>query len=139
MDNIETYLVMSRSGARVMKYELGVNMKDVEDLADFSYEEGNFMAPIASGSFKLDGVLVAPCSMKTLSGIANGYEDNLIIRVASIALKEKRWKLVIMPRESPLSVIHLKNLLAVAEAGAIVMPPFPQFHFNKVSGKSHTL
>lgn len=129
MEDIETYLVISKSGAMVMKYELGVDLKDLKSLVDFSYDEGNFMAPLASGSFRLDGTLVAPCSMKTLSGIASGFEDNLIIRAASIAIKEKR-KLVVMPRETPLSTIHIKNMLTLAEAGAIIMPPFPPFYFK---------
>ncbi len=130
MTDVETHLVVSKSGAMIMKRELGIGIDALKKLADFSYDIDNFMAPIASGSFRLDGTLVAPCSMKTLSGIANGFEDNLIIRAASIALKEKRWKLVIMPRESPLSVIHLRNMLTVAQAGAVVMPPFPQFYFK---------
>ncbi len=133
MTGIETHLVVSKSGAMIMKRELGIGMDALKKLADFSYDIDNFMAPIASGSFRLDGTLVAPCSMKTLSGIANGFEDNLIIRAASIALKEKRWKLVVMPRESPLSVIQLSNMLAVAQAGAVVAPPFPQFYFKAKS------
>jgi polyprenyl P-hydroxybenzoate/phenylacrylic acid decarboxylase-like protein len=129
ISGVETHLVISNSGAAVLKQELGISPKEVASLASFSYNENNFMAPIASGSFRMDGALVAPCSMKTLSGIANGYEDNLIIRAASIALKE-RWKLVLMPRETPLSVVHIKNMLAVAEAGGIIMPPLPQFYFE---------
>lgn len=126
---VETHLVVTRAGGMVIKQELGLNVNDVERLASFSYPEHNFMAPIASGSFRLDGVLVAPCSMKTLAGIAHGYEDNLVIRSASIALKE-RWRLVIMPRETPLSTIQIRNMLTVSEAGAIVMPPLPQFYFR---------
>ncbi len=129
LDDVETHLVISKAGAMVLKQELGISPKEVEKFADFSYNENNMMAPIASGSFRLDGTLVAPCSMKTLSGIANGYEDNLIIRAASIALKE-RWKLIVMPRETPLSTIQIKNMLSVAEAGGIVMPPLPQFYFE---------
>lgn len=129
LDEVETHLVMSKAAGMVLKQELGLRPSDAEKLADFSYNESNITAPISSGSFRLDGTLVAPCSMKTLSGIANGYEDNLIIRAASIALKE-RWKLVIMPRETPLSVIHLRNMLHVAEAGAVVMPPLPPFYFE---------
>ena len=127
--NVETHLVVSKSGSLVIKQELGMSVSDFQKSADFSYDEKNFMAPIASGSFRLDGVLVSPCSMKTLSGIANGYEDNLIIRCASIALKEK-WRLVVMPRETPLSSIQIRNMLSVSEAGAMVMPPMPQFYFR---------
>ncbi|MCL4364949.1 MAG: UbiX family flavin prenyltransferase [Candidatus Marsarchaeota archaeon] len=126
---VETHLVVSKSGGLVIKQELGISVAEFQKYTGFSYDEKNFMAPIASGSFRLDGVLVSPCSMKTLSGIANGYEDNLIIRCASIALKEK-WRLVLMPRETPLSVIHIRNMLSVAEAGAMVFPPMPQFYFR---------
>jgi polyprenyl P-hydroxybenzoate/phenylacrylic acid decarboxylase-like protein len=125
----ETHLVVTKPGAMVIKQELGIASKDVEKIADFSYDERNFMSPIASGSFRLDGCLVSPCSMKTLSGIAHGYEENLVIRAASIALKEG-WKLVLMPRETPFGIIQIKNMLAAAEAGAIVMPPLPQFYFR---------
>ncbi len=128
---VETHLVVTKPGGMVIKHELGLGAREVEQLASFSYSERNFMAPIASGSFRLDGVLVAPCSMKTLAGIAHGYEDNLVIRCASIALKE-RWKLVLMPRETPLSTIQIRNMLTVSEAGAIVMPPLPQFYFRPV-------
>ncbi|MHB1830783.1 MAG: UbiX family flavin prenyltransferase [Candidatus Micrarchaeaceae archaeon] len=128
-NGVETHLVISKSGGMVIKQELGISVQDVLGLADFSYDEHNFMAPIASGSFRLDGTLVSPCSMKTLSGIAHAYESNLIIRCASIALKEK-WKLVLMPRETPLSTIHIKNMLEASRAGAIIMPPMPQFYFK---------
>lgn len=126
---VETHIVVSRSGGLVIRHELGMSVSEFQKFANFAYDEKNFMAPIASGSFRLDGVLVSPCSMKTLSGIANGYEDNLIIRCASIALKEK-WRLVLMPRETPLSTIHIRNMLSVAEAGAMVLPPMPQFYFR---------
>ncbi len=128
----ETHLVVSKAGGLVIKQELDMSVSEFQKAADFSYDEKNFMAPIASGSFRLDGVLVSPCSMKTLSGIANGYEDNLIIRCASIALKEK-WRLVVMPRETPLSSIQIRNMLSVAEAGAMVLPAMPQFYFRPKS------
>lgn len=128
-DSAETHLVVSKTGGIVIKHELGMTVSEFQKVADFSYDEKNFMAPVASGSFRLDGVLVSPCSMKTLSGIANGYEDNLVIRCASIALKE-RWRLVVMPRETPLSSIQIRNMLSVAEAGAVVLPPMPQFYFR---------
>lgn len=131
-DGVEVHLVVSKAGGMVIKQELGISVQSVQELADFSYDEHNFMAPIASGSFRLDGTIVSPCSMKTLSGIAHAYEDNLIIRCASIALKE-RWKLVLMPRETPLSTIHIKNMLEASKAGAIIMPPMPQFYFRPKS------
>ncbi len=127
--DVQTHLVISKAGAIVIKQELGIHTSEVQKLASFSYDEKNFMAPIASGSFRLDGTIVAPCSMKTLSGIAHDYEDNLVIRCASIALKEK-WRLVLMPRETPLSTIQIKNMLEVSKAGAIVLPPMPQFYFK---------
>lgn len=129
---VETHLVITKAGGAVIRQELGIGAPEVQKLADFSYDEHNFMAPIASGSFRLDGVLVSPCSMKTLSGIAHAYEDNLVIRCASIALKE-RWKLVLMPRETPLSTIHIKNMLEASRAGAIIMPAMPQLYFRPKS------
>jgi flavin prenyltransferase len=126
---LETHVVITNPGALVLKQETGLNKEDIKKLASHFYEEKNFMAPIASGSFKVDGTVIVPCSMKTLSAIATGYDDNLVTRVASVTLKERR-KLILMTRESPLSIIHLKNMLAVSEAGAMVMPPLHPFYFD---------
>ena len=126
---VETHLVVTKSAEAVLEQELKITKKEVEKLASYSYDEHDFFAPIASGSFRLNGTVVAPCSMKTLSAIATGYEENLVGRAASVALKE-RWPLILLTRETPLSVIHIKNMLAAAEAGAVIMPPLPPLYFS---------
>jgi 4-hydroxy-3-polyprenylbenzoate decarboxylase len=126
---VETFAVMTKTGKLVLKQELGLTATEVLTLASHNYDEHDFMAPIASGSFRVDGTVIAPCSMKTLSAVATGYEENLVSRAASVALKEK-WPLILLTRESPLSVIHLKNMLSVAEAGGIIMPPLPPLYFE---------
>jgi 4-hydroxy-3-polyprenylbenzoate decarboxylase len=127
---VETVLVMSKMAIRVMEHETGLAFKDVAKLATDSYEEDDLFAPVASGSYNsvnIKAMGVVPCSMKTLSAIANGYASNLIDRAADVMLKEKK-PLIIVPRETPLSIIHLKNMLAVAEAGALLLPPVPNFY-----------
>lgn len=127
--NVETHLVMTKYAKLVLKTETRMNSSEAEKLANFSYDENNFMAPIASGSFRLDGTIVVPCSMKTLSAISTDYEANLVVRAAGIALKE-RWPLILMPRETPLSTIQIHNMLTVSKAGAIVMPPMHPYYFH---------
>lgn len=127
-EGVEVYCVATKSGIMVMKQEIGFGVKDLEKLCKV-YDDRNFMAPIASGSFRLDGAVIAPCSMKTLSAIATSYEETLAARVGSIALKEK-WPLILLTRESPLSQIHLKNMLAVSRAGGIIMPPLPPLYYK---------
>jgi 4-hydroxy-3-polyprenylbenzoate decarboxylase len=126
---LETFVVITKTGKLVLKQELGLTAKEVSELASHSFDEHDFMAPIASGSFRVDGAVIAPCSMKTLAAVATGYEENLVSRVASVALKEK-WPLILLTRETPLSIIHLKNMLSVAEAGGIIMPPLPPLYFD---------
>ncbi len=123
----ETFLVISKHGKTVLEIETGYNIDYLKSLSDHYYEEDDFRAPIASGSFKFDSVVIVPSSMKTLAAIANGYADNLIARVADIALKQKK-KLIIVPRETPLNVIHLENMLKLAKMGAIIMPACPGFY-----------
>ena len=102
-------------------------MEDVKKLATKTYENTDFFAPFASGSFKTGGMVIIPCSMKTLAGIASGYSDNLLLRSADVCLKERR-KLVLVTRETPLSYIHIKNMKKVTKTGAIVVPPVLSFY-----------
>lgn len=124
---IETHLIVSKAAEKVIEHELGLNKKDLEKLADHAYDIDELTAPLMSGSFKTDGTVIIPCSMKTLAGIAHGFADNLILRAADVALKEKR-PLVVVPRETPLNVVHLRNMLAAAELGVFVVPAMPAFY-----------
>ena len=125
--NVETHLIISKAGEKMLQYELGVARKDLERLASHVYDEDLLTAPIASGSFITDGMAIIPCSMKTVAGIAHGYSENLILRAADVTLKEKR-KLIIVPRETPLNAIHLRNLLELAMQGVAVIPAMPAFY-----------
>lgn len=124
---VETYLIISKWGRYTIQNETKYSVEGVKELATVCYDEENMAAPISSGSYKNDGMIVAPCSMKTLAGITSGYDNDLIIRAANVALKEKR-KLVILTRESPLSTVHLENMLKVSRLGVVVMPPVPAFY-----------
>lgn len=125
--SIESHLVVSRSAALTIRYELDCPLEAIRDLADHSYPIGDVGASIASGSFPTDGMIIAPCSMQTLAAIASGVCDNLLTRAADVTLKERR-RLVLMPRESPLHLGHLRNMVAVTEMGGIVSPPVPGFY-----------
>ena len=124
---VETHLVISRWGARTLAHETPYSREYVEGLATVSYPPGDVGAAISSGSFPTDGMIVAPCSAKTLSAIACGYGDSLVHRAADVVLKERR-KLVLAVRESPLSDIHLENMLKLSRMGAVIMPPLPAFY-----------
>lgn len=124
---VETHLVISRWGARTLTHETSYSREDVEALATVSYPPGNVGAAISSGSFPTDGMIVAPCSAKSLAGIACGYGDSLIQRAADVVLKERR-KLVLAVREAPLSEIHLENMLKLSRMGVVMMPPLPAFY-----------
>ncbi|MHA1769796.1 MAG: UbiX family flavin prenyltransferase [Candidatus Thorarchaeota archaeon] len=122
----EIHLVVSRWGAETLKFETGMTASALKQEADMVYREDDLTAGPASGSFDLDAMVVIPCSMKTLAGIAHGYADNLIARAADCALKERR-KLILVPRETPLNLIHIRNMAIVTEAGAVVIPASPSF------------
>jgi 4-hydroxy-3-polyprenylbenzoate decarboxylase len=127
---VETHLVLSTWGASTLKYELkpGKNTPNyLASLASFNYSPRDVSASLSSGSFRTDGMIVVPCSMKTLAGIRMGYDNDLITRAASVTLKERR-RLVLVARETPLSSIHLENMLDVTKAGAIIFPPVMAFY-----------
>src|ERR1700761_7787575 len=123
----ETHLVVSASGAVTAAQELGMARGDLESLADVIYNVRDIGAAVASGSFITAGMVIAPCSMKTLAGVANGFGDNLLTRAADVMLKERR-RLVLVARETPLNLAHLRNMTSVTEMGGIVMPPVPAFY-----------
>jgi 4-hydroxy-3-polyprenylbenzoate decarboxylase len=124
---IESHLVMTSSAALTLGYESSLKLGDVEKLADVVHSNTDMDANIASGSFKTLGMIIAPCSVKTMAAIATGYTDSLIARAADVVLKQRR-RLVLMVREAPLHLGHLRSMAAVTEAGAIVFPPVPAFY-----------
>jgi 4-hydroxy-3-polyprenylbenzoate decarboxylase len=128
--NIETHLILSTWAVATLKYELNApddRSSYFASLADYNYSPKDVSASLSSGSFRTDGMIIVPCSMKTLASIRIGYDTDLITRAASVTLKERR-RLVLVARETPLSSIHLENLLKVSEAGAVVMPPVMAFY-----------
>ena len=124
--NVEIHLIISKWGSKTMEYETGITSDTLSGEVDFAYDEMDLTAGPASGSFHLDGMIIIPCSMKTLAAIANGYADNLITRAADCSLKERRT-LILVPRETPMNLIHIKNMKKVTEAGAMVFPASPAF------------
>jgi len=124
---VETHLILSQWSRATIAHETSYTTDQVENLASVVHREDNQGASISSGSFRTDGMLVAPCSMKTLAAIRTGYSDTLVSRAADVILKERR-KLVLVVRESPLSDIHLDNMLALSRSGAVILPPVPAFY-----------
>lgn len=125
--DVESHLVVSAAGLLNAATELEMPRKEIESLADVVHSDKDIGAAIASGSFKTDGMVVAPCSMKTLAAIATGFADTLVARAADVVLKERR-RLVLVTRETPLNLVHLKNMVAVTEAGGVIFPPMPSFY-----------
>ncbi len=123
----ETHLVVSPAGVLNVHHELGLDRQAIESLADVAYSPGDVGAAIASGSFAADAMVVAPCSMRSLASIAHGLSDNLLSRAADVTLKERR-RLVLMVRETPFNLAHLRNMTAVTEMGGVVFPPLPAFY-----------
>jgi 4-hydroxy-3-polyprenylbenzoate decarboxylase len=126
---VETHLIISEGGEKNIRYETSWELERVKTLADFHYDIHDIGAKLVSGSFKRDGMIIAPCSMKTLSALANSYADNLITRSADVTLKERK-RLVLLARETPLHLGHLRNMEKLTETGAIVFPPVPAFYYK---------
>jgi polyprenyl P-hydroxybenzoate/phenylacrylic acid decarboxylase-like protein len=123
----ESHLVLSDAGVLNTWHELKLKRKDVERLATVAYHPKDIAATIASGSFLTEGMVIAPCSMKTLAAVAHAHADDLVSRAADVVLKERR-RLVLMPRETPLNLAHLRNMTAVTEMGGIIFPPVPAYY-----------
>ena len=132
VDDVETHLVMSPYAKQIIEIETSYSVQYVEQLADVVHGIRDQASSISSGSFRTDGMIIAPCSIKTLSAIANSYADNLLVRAADVTLKEQR-KLVLMPRETPLHAGHCKLLYEAAQLGAVIAPPIPAFYDEPVT------
>lgn len=128
----ETHLVVSPAGLLNVYHELGLDRREFEALGDVVYNSANVGAAIASGSFVTDAMVVAPCSMRTLAAVAHGLSDNLLTRAADVVLKERR-RLVLMVRETPFNLAHLRNMTAVTEMGGVIFPPLPAFYHRPAS------
>ena len=123
----ESHVILSDAGALNLFHELGIKRRELEKLADFAYPPKDIAATLASGSYLTEGMVIAPCSMKTLAGVAHAHADDLVSRAADVVLKERR-RLVLVPRETPLNLAHLRNMVAATEMGAVVFPPVPAFY-----------
>jgi 4-hydroxy-3-polyprenylbenzoate decarboxylase len=142
--DVETHLILTEAARETIRLETDYKIAQVEGLATEAHRIGDITSKLASGSFRTDGMAIIPCSMKSLSGVASGYADNLLLRAAQVTLKERR-PLVLVARETPLTLIDLENMVAAARAGAIVLPAMPAFYHkpktvndlvNQVAGKA---
>jgi 4-hydroxy-3-polyprenylbenzoate decarboxylase len=129
LPEIETHLIITEGARKTLAYETATDAAAVMKLADVVYREDDLAAPISSGSYRTDGMLVIPCSIKTLSGVANCHDDNLVVRAADVMLKERR-RLVLVVREAPLQLSHLRLMTEVTAAGGIIVPPVPAFYHH---------
>jgi len=132
LGTVETHLVVSQGARTTIPLETDLTVKDVEGLADVVNDPSDLGAAISSGSFLTIGMVVIPCSMKTLAAVAGGHSGDLLSRAADVTLKERR-RLVLVPRETPLSLVHLRNMVAVTEAGGVILPPVPAFYHRPAS------
>ena len=126
---VETHLIIAQAGLKNLEIETSHNINGLKSMASHVYDEGDLSASLASGSFRVDGMVIAPCSIKTLSAIANSYSHNLLVRAADVMLKERR-RLVLLVRETPLHEGHLELMLKVTRMGGIIMPPLPAFYHH---------
>jgi 4-hydroxy-3-polyprenylbenzoate decarboxylase len=125
--DVESHLILSKWGQQTVEHETGLGLAQLRELASVVHSTGNMAATVSSGSFRTDGMAIAPCSMRTLAAIASGNGENLVHRAADVVLKERR-RLVLVVRETPLSEIHLENMLKLARIGATILPPVPAFY-----------
>jgi 4-hydroxy-3-polyprenylbenzoate decarboxylase len=126
---IQTHLIISEAGEINIRHETDWKIEDIRSLANYSYDINDIGGPLGSGSFKTDGMIVAPCTIKTMSALANSYTENLLLRAGDVTLKERR-KLVLLVRETPLHIGHIRNMERLTEMGTIVMPPVPAFYYK---------
>jgi len=129
IEAVETHVIISKSGEETIKYETDYEPNDVRALANFAYEIDDIGASLSSGSFQRDGMIIAPCTVKTMSALANSYAENLIVRAGDVTLKERK-PLVLVVREAPLHLGHLRSMVQLTEMGAIIFPPSPAFITN---------
>lgn len=135
--DVETHLIITEAAEKTIKAELGISVDKISALADYAYDNNDLASQLASGSFKFDAMIIAPCSVNSLSSIANGLTSNLLTRTADVALKERR-KLVLMVRESPLHIGHLRSMVRASEMGAIIAPPMPAMYLNPITANDIT-